>query len=206
MKAIIFDMDGTLVDSMHMHFLGSKKIFEKYNIEFTPEDTQKYAGIPVKHIIKEKLPHLSDEQIQEMMQEKMQFILNNMDEYAKPMPGAYELLEDLKQAGYKLAIASGTRQQIVNDCVKKLGFEKYLDCYLSSDLVSQGKPQPDIFLEVAKRLDVSAQNCWVIEDGESGMIGAKKAGMSVIGISDKNTIPADIIVKELKDITVAHFT
>lgn len=128
-----------------------------------------------------------------------------MENETETMPGAEELLIRLKQAGFRMALASSTQMDLIDLLLTRSGFHHYFEKSISEDMVSNGKPDPDIFIFTAAKMNSVTKNCIVIEDSENGVQAAKAAGMKCIGFEGKHLIKqditkADIVVNDLKKI------
>lgn len=207
-KAVIFDMDGVVSDTQKFHAEAESLVLKKYGISMAPEDiTYRYAGVSDDVMFREIF---EENGIKLESADKLIFIKwDLMAQIAKgrieAIKHAPELIKNLKQDGFKLAIASSSTKNFINNVLNELNLTDYFDALVSSEEVKKGKPAPDIFLLAASRLGAKAEDSVVVEDGKSGMIGAARANMKCIGlISDmknKDEYPADKIVVSLSDVT-----
>jgi beta-phosphoglucomutase len=117
-----------------------------------------------------------------------------------PLPGAAEWLVRLQRAGWKQAIGSSAPRLNVDVMLRALDLESYFDAVVSSEDVTRGKPDPDVFLTAAARLGAAASKCVVVEDAAAGIEAARRAGMRSIGVSRTGTLAADIAVRSLTDL------
>lgn len=200
-KAILFDLDGTLVDSMQYYKQAFDENLLTYNKTISFEHG-KYGGTPVLEILYEIFDNNPDIPYDELTSN----ILSRSKELltTKRIPfmiGAQDFLKE-NEGKYMFAVCSGSEKDVISSILSKLGYEKYFKELISSNDVPHGKPAPDVWLEAAKRLRVKPEECLVIEDAVSGMIGGKEAGMKVIGIvkekSDK--FPADRLYNSFDEI------
>lgn len=124
----------------------------------------------------------------------------------QPMPGAVELIQELKQQGIKIGVASGSYLQFIGLVLGKLNLGTVFDAIASGEEVKNIKPAPDVFLLAAQRLGVQPEHCVVIEDAVSGMTGAKRAGMKCVGLVENSSkiYPADVLVSQLDEVSVAQ--
>jgi HAD superfamily hydrolase (TIGR01509 family) len=210
--AIIYDMDGLLIDSM-IHWMVKDEVwFGARNIELTPELIKFFTG----RSIRENLTHLKErfgfiETIDELVSERISWEHEIYNVLTNEMPGAAALFEQVHATNLKQAIASGAPLTAVTKTVERFGWMKYLDALVSSDHVECiGKPDPGIFLYTAKQLGESPENCVVFEDAENGVVAAKRAGMKCIAVLDKrwsfgDFSQADLVVDSLEDERVYEF-
>lgn len=211
-KAAIFDMDGTLVDSMW--------VWSKIDIEFL-----KKRGIALPSDLKDNIEHLSftdtakyfkdrfklQETIEDIMKEWNDMAFEEYSKNIKLKADADKFLSSLKTAGIKIALATSNSQMLLEASLKNNGVLQYFDVITTTDEVARGKNFPDIYLLTAKRLGVTSEECIVFEDILPAVMGAKAAGMKVVGVFDEyskhqkidiiNT--ADYFINEYKDIIEA---
>ncbi|EKD42863.1 MAG: phosphatase/phosphohexomutase [uncultured bacterium] len=185
-KAVIFDMDGVLIDSMLQWPVVLEPFFQKYNIVRT-EEMVKYASGRSEQ---ENLAWLKENfnlpgTIDELVAERQQYSGKIYSELTQPLPGVEELMKKIKQNLYLQAIGSGAPMKYVNKVVERFQWEKYFDELVSSEHVNFiGKPDPSIYLCAADKLKVAPADCLVFEDAENGLVAAKRAGMSCVAITD----------------------
>jgi HAD superfamily hydrolase (TIGR01509 family) len=125
-------------------------------------------------------------------------------EKGKSKPGLYELLTFLKENNYRIALATSSSQPIIEAVFYKLNIASYFEVVCSADEEAYGKPHPAVYLKAAKRLGVSANCCWVLEDSVTGLISAKAAAMKTMVIPEDKTDPrftlADCIFTSMLDV------
>lgn len=189
-KAVIFDLDGVLIDSLPFHYASLKKLFSEYGIsypfeEYIKNDITAGAMNIIPRVIREHLNDINMKQV--IAKRKIDFRAmlekkNNLSRKypIKLYPGVLQLLKSLKKNGYKMAVASGGTRYFVNHILRKNRIDRYFDAIVTGE-GAQRKPHPDIFLKAARELHVSPKNCLVIEDSHDGVAAAKLAGMKVIG-------------------------
>lgn len=182
-EALIFDMDGVLIDSEPVHLLAYQKFFREYGVVYTQDDNSQFLGqkdieIAVNLIARHNLP-LTKEQFVAKKEEAFQSLI-----VANPVAreGLIETLEAARRLHLKLAVASSATLGSIDLIVKVLDIRNYFDNLTSGDEVQNGKPAPDVYLLAAERLCVPAENCLVIEDTDAGVQAAKSAGMRCIAI------------------------
>ncbi len=188
-KYAIFDMDGTIIDSMGFWRGLTGEILEKYGIAeecITQEisDTIKpmTATESAKYFIDRFDIKTSPETIVEQINKTM------ADHYRNDIPlkrGIREYLDKLKTAGVRMCVASATTPSLVDKCLTRLGVRTYFDFLISCEEVGAGKNKPDIYIEAAKRLGANPGDTAVYEDAIFAMETAKKSGFYLIGVYDK---------------------
>lgn len=202
-RAVIFDMDGVISDTQKWHSQIESRILSKYGIKIKPaEITRRYSGVRdvdflrdlfIQNHVRAKPGKASAEKWAEMRKKAEKGI--------PPIKGAKKLIKSFKKSGLKLAVASSSPISFIETVLKKLEITQF-DRISSSREVKNGKPSPDVFLLAARRIKVKPEECLVIEDGFSGMIAAKKAGMKCVALSKSKQNPADWTVGSLEKITL----
>lgn len=209
-QAVIFDMDGVISDTQKLHSLVESKLLQRYGIEISPEEiTQKYSGVRTKDFFDELLQKQQLEyDLNALMDEKWK----EMEKYAQKsvdaIDGAVNLIKQLSQSQYPLAVASASNLNYVTTVLKSLEIIDYFSYIVSGDMVSKGKPDPESFLLASKKIDVPPENCLVIEDGISGMQAAKDGNMKCVGLVKDITksYPTRNIITSLSQITPKYIS
>ncbi|MCR5032391.1 MAG: HAD family phosphatase [Lachnospiraceae bacterium] len=184
-KACIFDLDGTLVDSMWMWKAIDIEYLGKFHIPM-PEDLQKcIEGIS----FDQTAVYFKEHFLIPDSLEEMKDTWNRMawDKYANEVPlkpGVSEFLKELKKAGILLGIASSNSRELMDNVCDTHGLHAMFDVILTSGEVKIGKPAPDIYLKAAKELGVDPSDCLVFEDLIAGIQAGKSAGMRVVAVDD----------------------
>lgn len=197
MKAIIFDMDGVIVDSEPLHFKVEKEIFEEFSGTFDPEFHKNFIGTPditMWAAFKEQFN--VDANIEHLLELKFDLFIQNLDQVPL-IDGLEYLMSILSKEGYSLALASSNGRKVVDNIIEKFKLHRYLDFSISGDEVTNGKPHPEIFLTVAKKFNIKPSECLVIEDSENGVKAAKAAGMKCIGYKNPNSGDHDLSIADL---------
>ncbi|AIS52963.1 phosphorylated carbohydrates phosphatase [Thermoanaerobacter kivui] len=194
-KAVIFDMDGVIIDSEPLHIKLEGELFKKLGVEVSEEEHLSFVGSSSYYMwskIKEKfnLPYSVEELVEMDRKRYLEYVLNTGE--IIPVKGIKEAVEILFANEYKLAVASSSPIDVIQLVVKKLRIDKYFEVLISGDYVKNSKPEPDIFLYTADKLGVKPHECVVIEDSHNGVQGAKKAGMKVIGFKNPNSGNQDL--------------
>jgi len=180
-KGLIFDLDGTLADSMPIHFKAWKLTAAENGFEYTEKQFLETAGMPTHKIV----PVINKElglnlDAQKFSHRKEEIFLENIKDLKVIQPVA-----DIVKEYYNklpMSIGTGGKKDIAKLTLKILGLEKYFDVIVSAEDVENHKPDPDTFLKCAELMNVKPEFCQVFEDGEMGLSAAKKAGMIVTDV------------------------
>lgn len=205
-KAIIFDMDGVLIDTEPVYLERYKKLFQKNNQPVDDDFLKSTAGLSGKQRWK---------MIQEVWNEKITVAelreLYHKAYDATPIqfeqvvfPQVHEVLKELKNRGYRLALASSSTRNIIDTVLMTIGLQEYFEVVISGNQFKESKPNPEIYVKVLDELHLNAAECLVVEDSTYGICAAKNAGIKVAAIEDKRFSyeqgQADYLLKSLKDI------
>jgi len=182
-QALIFDMDGVLVDSEHLYKKMNLALFQELGATVSQEEYNSFIGIAANKMwgfLKERYG-ISEtiEELKQIEKERKYQLLDQLD--IQSFEGIKELLVEAQAKGFKMAIASSSPKKNIELVAQKLGFEPFFEVLLSGEEVAFGKPEPDIFLKAADLLAVPPKAALVIEDSRNGAIAAKKAGMLCVG-------------------------
>ena len=181
-KALIFDIDGTLADTMPTHFKAFRKVLGKYGIDFTQELFDSLAGVPVGPqmvMLKEKF-NPTNFNPEKVAIEKESEYLKTIGE-TKPIDVIYDILK-LYHGKLPIACGTGGDRVVARKTLEVIGATDKIDAVVACDDVVNGKPAPDTFLKCAELLDVKPIDCLVFEDGQPGIDAAIAAGMKVIDV------------------------
>jgi HAD superfamily hydrolase (TIGR01509 family) len=177
-EAIIFDLDGVLVDSEGIGFETLRALLRTYGVEYRTEDNEPFIGINDRdHFTALRAQHGLRASVDELIAEQTSRLLAQIETRTVPMPGVPRVLERLRAAGYPMAVASSSLPAVVEGRLEALGVRRLFGAVVSSFQVARGKPAPDVYLEAARRLGVRAEGCLVVEDSVHGVRAAKAAGM-----------------------------
>ncbi|MFW9875531.1 MAG: HAD family hydrolase [Candidatus Thorarchaeota archaeon] len=205
---VIFDMDGVLADTGPIHFESWIKLGNEIGFEFTRDLFEQTFGQKSLIIIGRLIGSGVDRTlIEEYANRKEYYYRQMVMDKLKPLPGAIEIIKDLKCEGFKLALGSSGPPENVDLLLKSLKIKKCFDVMITATEVEKGKPEPDVFLIAAKALNINPENCIVIEDAPVGITAAKSAGMLSIALTTthrrEELFNADLIIKNLSEISIA---
>ena len=190
-KGLIFDLDGTITDTMPIHYIAWKKTLAKYGVNLSYKRFYSLAGIPVYETVNELNKIFSVKMdAGKVSIEKEQEYERNMY-MAKPIGPAVRLIQ--KYAGkLPMSVGTGTGREIAEKTIKIIGLTSFFPVIVTSDDVKNGKPNPETFLRCAKLINVEPSKCQVFEDSELGFQAAREAGMMMTDIKKYYTINMDI--------------
>ena len=185
-KAVIFDMDGLMIDSERITFEGYQKIFKEQNLEFTMDFYKTLLGngmTIVKKLFKDEYGDNFD--FEALIQVVHQHLKDTLDQGRMPLkPGIISLLEYLKSKDIKTIVATSSQRTRVDAILSKLNLVEYFNDSICGDEVVNGKPNPEIFLKACQKLDVLPSQALVLEDSQTGIQAAFDAKIPVICIPD----------------------
>ena len=206
-KAVIFDMDGSLVDSMWIWPEVDRIYMEKYGLK-QPADFHKaiegksYTETAQYFVDTFHDLHRSVDQVKEEWKEMTMELYSTK---VLPKPGAVDFLKAMRQKGVLLGIATSNDRVLAEAALKAQGIFGYFDSVRTSCEVAAGKPAPDVYLKVAEDLSVSPSSCLVFEDVPNGILAGKNAGMEVCAVDDVFSRPDEQEKKRLADYFIHDF-
>lgn len=194
LKAVIFDMDGVIIDSEPMHARAAILALKKYHIDISIDYLDKFIGSTTYYMCLKMIEDFNlattPEELWKVNGEMKKKLL--LTEGHTIVPHIIDLVKDLYTHGIKLYIASSSPSDEIEEVMASLSIKKYFDGYVSGMQVSQPKPAPDIFLEVISRLHLNQNECIVIEDSSNGVNAAAAAGIVCIGFINPNSGKQDL--------------
>lgn len=208
-KAVIFDMDGVIIDSEPLWRRAMIRVFNISGLPFTENDCRVTTGMRIDQVISfwnKKENFTKDEEL----------VKNNIEDHlcglitaeGKPMKGLQQSLGIITEKNITLALATSSSNKLIDCVLKVLKIEKYFTHIQSAEYLTHGKPHPEVFLKSAEAIDTNPNECLVIEDSLNGIIAAKAAGMNVIAIPDEHNISnqkfciADLTISSLLEINI----
>lgn len=203
-SAVIFDLDGIVVDTVPIHFKAWKKMFSEYGKEFNFDIYKKKVdGIPRMDGARAVLTDISDEELKKAAQKKQNYFREFLDSDKIPIYKSTEkLIKKLEKKGIPRAVISSSKN--CTYILNKIDLTKHLDTIVDGNKITTGKPDPQIFNMASEEINAPNEKCVVFEDAVLGVEAAKNAGMFCIGI-DRYKNPsrlkqADLIIKDVSEI------
>lgn len=208
-KAVLWDLDGVLVDTAAHHFQAWRRLFHELGRDLSEEDFRRTFGLRNDAILRTLLGDLPREEVARLSRRKEELYRQGIAGGLAPMPGVGELLGRLQRRGRGLAIVSSTPRENVDVALRSLGLSGLFDTVVAEEDVHHGKPDPEGYLLAAERLGMTPRECVVIEDAAGGVEAAKRAGMRCVGLAadrpEGALAKADLVVMSLEDAAVALF-
>jgi HAD superfamily hydrolase (TIGR01509 family) len=204
-KTILWDMDGVISDSYSFHFAAWQETFAKRGVKLTKEDFTELFGTRNDFIVRSIMgSELPERDVKIMVPEKEETFRRKATGSLKPFHGAVRLLKALKEGNFRLGLVSSAPKENIDLVLSELNLAGIFDCIVFGQEVPESKPNPQIYLLAAKKLEVTPNDCMVIEDSPLGVKAAKTAGMKCLAIT--NTHPrqkleeADRVVDSLENV------
>jgi HAD superfamily hydrolase (TIGR01509 family) len=185
-KAIIFDMDGLLVDSEPYWKIAEKICFGKLGLQLDDELLRQVMGFRLSEVVEHWYNYQAwgEKNFEAVEADVLSTVKQLIQENANALPGVIQTLELCKTNGFKIALASSSAMSLIDVVVDKLNIRHYFDLLVSAEFEPYGKPHPSVFLTTAKQLNVLPTECLVFEDSVNGMIAAKAARMQCIVVPE----------------------
>lgn len=188
--AVLWDLDGTLIDSEHYWAISQSKLAKRYGATWTEEDEKGVIGSSLydsSALIKSKFG-IQDRSVQEIIDHLTDEVIQQMRSSLPWRPGALELLLELKQAGIKTALVTMSMRRMALAVVDSIPFDAF-DAVVAGDDVTFGKPHPEPYLRAAEILEVEPRHCIAFEDSITGLTSAVAAGTNAVGVTNLLTLP-----------------
>ena len=187
-KAVLFDLDGTLVESSEAIIDTVEKVLESKGLKCNRADVAGMIGLPLENIFGVLVPNLSKEEIWQLVYEYREYYIVHHLEKTAIHPSAKMILGELKARGFKLGITTAKYREPVMDVLAHFGILELFDVVVTGYEVKRHKPSPDIVLEAAKRLGISPKQCVVVGDSPLDVQAGKQAGSFTIGVVSKTYV------------------
>lgn len=205
-EAVIFDMDGTMIDNMSWHNKAWEKFVSTRGInDYSEEFHKKYFGKRNEHILRDLFgQHLTDEEVESLADEKEAIYRDLYSSDIKGVEGLDVFAKTVRKQGLKLAIATTASRKNREFALKALRLENVFPVIVGAEDVTHGKPDPEIFLKTAEQLNADPEKCLVFEDSSVGVRAGKRAGMTVVAVLTTHTKEelneADYFIKDFTEI------
>ncbi len=190
---MIFDLDGVIAETEHVHIQAEKETMLKHGIKISEDELHRYTGTTAKQMFTSLIRkyHLKTT-FNEIFNQKEEIMFNLLERGVEPTRGVITLLYTLKKARIKLGIASSSHKRLIHYVLNKLQITGLFDSVVGAEDITNSKPDPEIFLTCARRLNVGPCECLVVEDSMLGVEAAKKAGMKCLGYRNPNSGNQDL--------------
>ena len=185
-KACIFDLDGVIVDTAHYHFLAWRRLAKEIGIELTEADNEQLKGVSrmrsLEIILELGRVSFSEHDKENMANKKNTWFVDYLERMAPEeiFPGVRVLIKNIREMGIKVALASSSRN--AKTVIQLLHIHQDFDAVVDGTMITNSKPDPEIFLLAARKLGVEPKYCVVFEDAEAGVEAALAAGMKCVGV------------------------
>ncbi|WP_422362222.1 HAD family hydrolase [Reichenbachiella sp.] len=182
-KGLIFDLDGTILDSMPLHHDGYNHALAPHGIEYPKEIFESRGGIPTKDTMRliEADYQIKNFDINRALEMKRIFVESNLDKIQLINP-VFEIIKNY-QKRLPMAVGTGSNRKVVNELFDRFKLSKYITHVVTATEVSYYKPHPETFLKCAELMGIEPEDCVVFEDGKPGMQAAETAGMKVVDVT-----------------------
>ena len=204
LQAVIFDMDGLLIDSEILWQEAEFLTFSNLGVTVTKEMCRKIVGWRMDAIVEHfyKCVPWKGATLKEVEKRITDRMLMLIPKRGSPKPGALEALAFVKKQGVRIGLASGSYYEIIQSVLDHLDIADAFECVCSSEDEAHGKPQPDVYLTAIRKLNAEPNKCLAIEDSYNGILAAKAAGMRSIAVPD-TSLPQDARLVGLADVTLS---
>lgn len=181
-EGLIFDMDGTLADTMPTHFIAWTRSLEAHGIEFSKERFYALGGVPAMNVIS----MLAEEQgvrvdAVKLAVEKEALFLELLEEVQPVLP--VKAIAEFHREHIPMAVATGSEKWVAEKILRALGIDEWFGAIVGADCIENPKPAPDVYLRAAELIGVDPRRCHAFEDTKLGMEAARRAGMEVVDIN-----------------------
>ncbi|MBQ9301587.1 HAD family phosphatase [Butyrivibrio sp.] len=202
-KAILFDMDGVLIDAKDWHYEALNKALGLFGMEISRYDhLHSFDGLPTR----EKLKMLSEEfYLPESLhsfinQMKQQYTMEIVNIKCRPLFEHEYALSKLKNQGYRMAVCSNSVRKTIETMMEKAELLEYFDFLVSNEDVKNAKPDPEIYTTAINKLKLLPEECLVLEDNKNGILAAKRSGANLLKVQDVHDVNYMNIMNRIKEV------
>ncbi|MFN0111100.1 MAG: HAD family hydrolase [Blastocatellia bacterium] len=207
-KAVIWDLDGTLINSVDLHWEAWREVMAAENITISFDDFVADFGKRNDEIIRGRIdPRMSDAEVVRLADFKEETYRRFVRSKGLTLlPGAEHWLRKLRTDGWLQALGTSAPQGNVDAAFEALGIAELFDAVMSADFVKAGKPSPDVFLAAAAAMNIAPEHCIVVEDAPAGIEAARRAGMKSVGVlTTHDELKGDWVFNTLEDLPSDFF-
>jgi beta-phosphoglucomutase family hydrolase len=211
-SAVIFDMDGVIVDTAEYHFKAWHDTLMQFGVDFKRGDFPRIFGRRDDAIVKLLLGNSrSSDEVMKISLEKEAYYRSILTGNIRSLPGAVTLIKSLKRGGFKLAVASSAVPENIEVVLESVGVRSDFDAVVNGFEVTESKPSPQIYLKAAEKVVVATDNAVVVEDAVIGVEGAKRGGIKAVAVTTSHrreefaVVNPDIIVDSLEELSITDF-
>lgn len=204
---MIFDLDGVIVSTDECHYLAWKKLAEDENIYFDRAMNSRFRGVSrmecLDYLLETANKSYFEAEKSELAERKNNYYRELIKDLSSEdiLPGVMDFLKELKASGIKLAIGSSSKNSGM--ILERIGLGRFFDATADGNEIIKSKPDPEVFLLAAKKLNIEPGSCIVVEDAEAGIEAALAAGMKVIGVGNAKSLKkATITIKDMTELNV----
>lgn len=208
-RAAIFDLDGLLIDSEPLWQRAEVECFGEVGVPMTREQAQETLGLRSDEVVCLRFDEYGwDEEehpLEEVEERIIQRVVELIEVDGKPMDGVYQALDLVEAKGMRLAVASSSRNRVIEAALEALGIRERFEVAHSAEMELLGKPHPGVYLTTARKLDLPPAECIAFEDSLAGLEAAKEAGMACVAVPDRSVVgnlrfqQADLVLSSLAD-------
>jgi mannitol-1-/sugar-/sorbitol-6-/2-deoxyglucose-6-phosphatase len=186
LSAVIFDMDGLLIDSEPLWEEAAVELFQQYNIKIRHEEYITTTGLRSKEFVEWWFNYfnIKDQDLADAEKRLIRLVVNKIKEKCIPLPGVAHIFNFFYERNFKIGIASSSPMELIDLVAVYLGIDKFLHAKASAEKLPHGKPHPQVYMDCAQQLAVSPIECVCFEDSFNGLISAKAARMKCVVVPD----------------------
>ncbi|MEX1002757.1 MAG: hexitol phosphatase HxpB [Crocinitomicaceae bacterium] len=190
MKAVIFDMDGVLIDSEPLWKIAEVEGFGKVGLDLTHTDCEETVGLRIDEVVQmwHQKVGWTNRSLQEVEDDIVGVLIREIGVQGKALDGVYEALEHIRDNDLKIGLATSSAECIIEVVLDRLGIREFFEIAHSAEHEVFGKPHPAVFLSAADKMKVHPTDCLVIEDSLNGVIAAKASRMKVVAVPEKSHV------------------